>query len=211
MYTCHSRLRSCSLRSVHRDAQGLKLSGVGCHCKLTPSGVLMCRRAWEALGQKDGGRLRAGLDLAKKLQRAIVQCVLAPRTHEACSMMQVWHEGRKHASNAWMPAMRGQLSTSRNHRNESTRSSAVACTVSKDCPWHTALTPCASADTLLIGMPACTQGRRAHHPAPDGGWPAQHPHVQPVGGRHRAARPHGGLTVQYRVPGIKTVRRQGMQ
>jgi hypothetical protein len=130
------------LGPVHRDAQGLKHSGVGCHCKLTPSGVVMCRRAWEALGQKDGGRLRAGLDLAKKLQRAIVQCVLAPRTHEACSMMQVWHEGGEHASK--LPAMRGQLSTSRRHCNESTRSSAVACTDSKDCPWHTAYSVCFS-------------------------------------------------------------------
>lgn len=30
-------------------------------------------RAWESLGQRDGGTLRAGLELAKKLQRAIVQ------------------------------------------------------------------------------------------------------------------------------------------
>lgn len=35
------------------------------------------RRAWESLGQRDGGTLRAGLELAKKLQRAIVQCVPA--------------------------------------------------------------------------------------------------------------------------------------
>lgn len=59
------------------------------HCTpLKPFGALTCRRAWEALGQKDGGRLRAGLDLAKKLQRAIVQCVFHLPPCSPCSTMQ---------------------------------------------------------------------------------------------------------------------------